>query len=89
MREILREPKEGKTLSKQAPAVLSTINEGPLKMRLKKRESPKTDPTWEVLNGPAKRKADGLKAPPPSPASPDGTLIIDIPDPEPLKMGKQ
>ena len=89
VREVLREPKEGKALPKQAPAVLTTINEGPLKLRLKKRESPKTDPTWEVLNGPAKRKAEGLKAPPPSPASPDGTLVIDIPDPEPPKMGKQ
>ena len=89
VREILREPKEGKALSKQAPAVLTTISEGPLKMRLKKRESPKTDPTWEVLLGPAKRKAEGLTASLPSPAIPDGTLVIDIPDPEPLKMGKQ
>ena len=47
------------------------------------------DPTWEVLNSPAKRKAEGLKAPPPLPASPDGTLVINIPDPEPLKTGKQ
>ena len=88
VRGLLGENKDDKALSKQVPAVLTTINEGSLKLRLKKRELPRTDPTWEIQTGPAKRKAEGPRAPPPSPASPTGDLVIDLSDVEPHKEVK-